>query len=138
MNATEDFLGPEAGWARAEIQLDDVHGLWGGQTVTVTGAGHVRVKRLGPAFQEGQWQTTLNEIGACALFRQFIEQDFVTLSLPDHIPVPDEAHPRLTLTNARGEAHSVLKWARQSASRFEVVYAGVQAIADQAIRAGPD
>jgi hypothetical protein len=28
---TVSFLGPEAEWARAEIQLDDVHGLWGGQ-----------------------------------------------------------------------------------------------------------
>lgn len=138
MNATEDFLGPEADWARAEIQLDDMHGLWGGQTVTVTGAGHVRVKRLGPAFQAGQWLNTLNESGARTLFRQFIEQDFVALSLPDHIPVPDEAHPRLTLTNARGEAHTVLKWARQSASRFEAVLAAVQAIADNAILVGPD
>lgn len=138
MNATEHFLGPEAGWAQAEIQLDDVHGLWGGQTVTVTGAGRVRVRRVGPTFREGQWQTTLTEIETRALFWQFIEQDFVTLYLPDHIPVPDEAHPRLTLTNARGEAHSVLKWARQSEGRFEAVYAGVQAIADTAIRAGPD
>lgn len=116
------------------IQLDDVHGLWGGQAVTVTGAGRVTVKRVAPGFPAGQWEATRSHTKTLALFRLFMEDDFAALALPDHTPLPDEAHPQLTLINARGERHTVIKWARQADDRFERLSAAVRALAEQVVR----
>lgn len=133
-NATTNFLGPEVEWERAEIRLDDVHGLWGGQALTVTDLGRVTLQRIAPAFPAGQWEATLPASETCALFQQFIEHDFVALTLPEHTPIPDEAHPQITLTNAQGETHTVLKWARQKDRRFEALYVALRALAEGTTR----
>jgi hypothetical protein len=135
MNATTDFLGSESEWRKVTLRLDDVHGLWGGQRVAVTGAGQISVERVGPAFQTGQWKNTLSEIETQALLHHFIKCDFVRLTLPAHTPVPDEAHPQITLTNAKGENHSVLQWAGQPDRRFQTLYTALRTVAEQAVNA---
>ena len=43
--------------------------------------------------------------------------------------LPDEAHPTVTLTNHKGESHTVAKWARVADARFEAIYQPLLALA---------
>lgn len=134
MNETMRFLGPEADWAKATMTLHDIQGLWGGLAVTITGLGRVDVEQRGPALLSGHFTGELSEAETRALFQLFIEHDFLTLAIPFRPGIPDEAHPLLTLTNARGEAHAVGKWARQAEARFDAV---ARALREAAARLRP-
>lgn len=125
------FLGPEAEWARATLALNDIQGLWGGRAVTVTGAGGVRVEQRGPVLRNGHFTGQLSEGETRALYQLVVEQDFLTITVPFRPGIPDEAHPQLTLTNARGETHTVGKWARQAEARFDAVCAALNALASR-------
>lgn len=127
MNETENFLG--ADWEHATIALNDIQGLWGGRAVTVTGVGGVFVEQRGPVLKAGHFTAQLSESETRALFQRFIEQDFLTIAIPPRPGIPDEAHPQITLTNARGEARTVGKWARQAEARFDPLCAALNALA---------
>ena len=129
MNETAKFLGAEADWEKASIALNDIQGLWGGRAVTATGAGGVVVEQRGPVLRSGYFTAQLSESETRALFRRFIEQDFLTIAISPRPGIPDEAHPQIALTNASGAAHTVGKWARQSEARFDALYAALNALA---------
>jgi hypothetical protein len=129
VNETAAFLGAEAEWEKATIALNDIQGLWGGRAVTVTGTGGVSVEQRGPVLRSGHFTARLSESETRALLQLFVEQDFLTIAIPPRPGLPDEAHPQIALTNARGAAHAVGKWARQAEARFDALYVALNALA---------
>jgi hypothetical protein len=121
-NATSIFLGPEAEWALARIDLHDIQGLWGGQAIAVLGSGEVRVERVGPAFPTERFTFQAEASQVRTLFQAFITHDFLSIVIPLRPGLPDEAHPQIKLTNAAGQSQTVSKWAGQTDEGFDSLY----------------
>ncbi len=81
--------------------------------------------------QAVHFTATLSEAETRPLFQLFIEHDFLTIAIPFRPGIPDEAHPQITLTNARGASHTVGKWARQAEARFDALARALRAVAER-------
>lgn len=118
-NRTTTFLGPPADWNRATVELLDVHALFGGRNVLVTGDGRVRVQVVEPGG------TRLTELRYAAdyppasadpdgpvreLFDALVNGDFVTVPSEERTALPDEALRQIVLVNPRGDSHVVEAW----------------------------
>ena len=124
-NATRSFLGMEPRWLAAQIELDDVQGLWGGRKISAEGTGQVVVRLVQTAMLEHRYEFTLTEGEWKQLLNLFIENDFLTIR-PDERPGrADESRPSLTLVNAAGESWRVAKWAGIKDERFDALYTAI-------------
>ena len=115
MNRTREFLGDEAGWEAIRMELRDIQPIHGGRDVTVSGSGKGKVtsvrsgagmrrlkKRVLKLRLEGDDIRRLAEV--------FIANDFLTIVLPDETVMPDTGNPTITLTNGKGESHTLDGW----------------------------
>ncbi|MBI5365926.1 MAG: hypothetical protein HZA54_02715 [Planctomycetes bacterium] len=137
-NATATFLGPEAGRGRCRLELQDVHGLWGGNAVFVEHSGRCVVRVVGPGQDEKRYAWKLEPAAAAAFFAMCIESDLVALQIKERPGIPDEGHPVLVLLDARGRAHRVGKWQSDKVPAFDRIYEALLALAKQAEAQKPE
>jgi hypothetical protein len=132
-NQTRQFLGPEYGWSKASIELEDVQALHGGVKVYVPRwtAHQMFVTQVMAGGQETKYRIPLGWQEKDELCRLFIEQDFLTIQLEERPGIPDEARPRITLTNSQRETHTVAKWAGVVDARFDMLYQTLKALAER-------
>lgn len=123
VNATQGFLGEPEDWTHVRVELHDVHGLWGGRACYVWGTGQV-VARVAPVPQsEERYVHTLPPGDIVRLVMALIETDFVTLTFPERLGLPDEARPTIVVCNSAGAVRRVSKWANEAHAGFQQVYA---------------
>ena len=81
------------------ITYDDMHGLWGGSTLTVRGDGSLerQVSRRGAAAPTGT-KTHIGEHDLLELVRLLVELSAWEQRTPDGMPVPDESRAYLTIS----------------------------------------
>jgi hypothetical protein len=131
-NATAAFL--TSPW---RIELDDVHGLWGGERCIVWSDGRVWAEAVSPARDARQGEARAPAEAVSLLRQTLVATDFITIALPPRPGVPDEACPVITLTNAAGERRPVRKWAGDRHAGFEAVQARLHALAAAALGLSP-
>jgi len=124
-NATRAFLGDEAHWSAARVELYDVQGLWGGRRISVAGPKQVVVRRVLTGRLERRYEFDLNADEWKRLLDSFVEYDFVTIKPMERPGIPDEARPTITLVNVGGEKCVVAKWAGVKDERFDAVYSAM-------------
>jgi hypothetical protein len=115
---TSSFLGSPEEWLRCRLELDQFHGLYGGNQVHLLGSGVGAVRVMG-GNMERRFPLDVGLAGARAVFELAVEIDFLQLAVDTRPGVPDETHHGLALTNAAGERHALRKWARESNPRFQ-------------------
>lgn len=129
-NATAKFLGAEAGWTKCSIQLRDVHGLWGGHNVTVSGDGACTIYSKA-GRKELTRDLALPATECSDLLRLAIKHDLVSLKIPERAGVPDESRPTIVLKNSEGKEFSIAKWSGDKEPRFDEVYRALRALVDR-------
>lgn len=122
MNATARFLGDPVGWTKAQLHLDDWHGLWGGRRLFLSGRGQVVVQCVPASQRESCYALTLTPAEAAALFSLVGQHDLLAITFPARPLVPDETQARLTLINPAGEARTVVKNGRDQHAGWGAVY----------------
>jgi hypothetical protein len=127
-NETTRFLGPEADWTLARLELKDVHGLWGGSHVAVAASGSACVRLVDNTGEERRFVFTLEKKDALALVRLAVEQDLLSVKPSERAGVPDEGRPQLVLQNALGVARAVFRWQNDKVPAFEKVEQALRAL----------
>lgn len=132
-NKTAEFLRHEASWNKASLELHDVQPLFGGVVVRLPGwtSSQAYVTRVAPGGSETKFKLPLNWTDGekAALIRLCVENDFLTIAPEMRLGHPDEARPSLTLTNPKGDSHTVAKWAGVADARFDAIYQALLALA---------
>ena len=103
------------------ITYDDMHGLWGGATITVRGDGSVErhTKALGaPAAQVRH--TTIDQQMLLDLVRLLVQLDAWEQRIPDRPPVADESRASLTIS-VNGVASRIWEWFNDLAAKNRLV-----------------
>jgi hypothetical protein len=126
INRTGTFLGDEPQWSAAQVDLFDVQGLWGGRRIHAAGPCLAVVRLILPGMHEKRYGFDLGSDEWKWLLGLFVENDFLTIRLPERLGIPDEARPRITLINASGSKWTVSKWAGISDQRFDAVYSAMR------------
>ena len=103
-NETRAFLGDSALWQGAQLILDDVNGLWGGQRVTVRGDGNAYITLVDVSLAEQPGTSSIQN-----QLRGVVEA------------VGDDEHPALALVQVRvGAALLLARLTRRSAEQLGV------------------
>jgi len=98
-NALAAILAAGAVPAALAITYDDMHGLWGGVTITIRGDG--RVERQSRALGEPTTQvyrTAVDHQLLLDLLRLLVQLDAWEQHIPDRPPLPDESRAVLTIS----------------------------------------
>lgn len=127
---TSRFLGSPEEWQRCRLELDQFHGLYGGNQVHLLGSGLGVVRMMG-GNMERRFPLDVGLASARAVFELALEIDFVQLTVDSRPGVPDETHHGLALTNAAGQRHTLRKWARDSNPPFERLQAALNELAKE-------
>ncbi len=122
VNETRAFLGNEAQWSAARIELEDVQGLWGGRIIRIEGGGKATVRLIQTGMIERRYDLRLARDEIKRLVEIFIANDFTAIRPMERPGIPDEARPKIRLTNSAGAQREVSKWAGVKDERFSAVY----------------
>ncbi|MBK8900663.1 MAG: hypothetical protein IPM53_05755 [Anaerolineaceae bacterium] len=132
-NKTAEFLLHEYSWNKASLALHDVQPLSGGVVVRLPGwtTSQALVSRFAPGGAETKYKLPLKwtEGEKAALIDLCVAHDFLTIQPEERPGIPDEARPSLTLTNSKGESHTITKWAGVADARFDAIYQALLALA---------
>jgi hypothetical protein len=81
------------------ITYDDMHGLWGGTTITIHGDGHMerRTQQMGVA-EVDMTQTQIDEPALIELIDLLIKLTAWEQVTPDDMLIPDESRAHLTIS----------------------------------------
>jgi hypothetical protein len=119
-NETTRFLGPESDWEACALDVDDVHGFWGGRRLRLDGRGSLRVE-IHPGGRVFQGQVESDRV--IKILRRACRLDLLGVPEPPrHIPVPDETSASVTLYNADGAKRRRGCWARAPIAAVVEVY----------------
>ncbi len=89
------------------IQYDDLHGLWGGLRISMSGDGRYEVQRQGRGEREASIERGLvKEADIRAIASLLVEIQAWKQITPDRPPLPDES--RATLTVQVGETRTTI------------------------------
>ncbi|RLB54785.1 MAG: hypothetical protein DRJ42_08085 [Deltaproteobacteria bacterium] len=127
---TSSFLGSPEEWLRCKLELDQFHGLYGGNQVHLLGSGVGAVRAMA-GNMERRFPLDVGLAGARAVFELAVEIGFLELAVDPRPGVPDETSYGLALTNASGERHALRKWARDSNPPFERLRAALNELAKE-------
>ncbi len=109
-------------WKAARVELDDVQALWGGRRIVLHG-GRVSIEVIERGGREQRYVLEFDRDQLIEILQQFVHSDFLTIHPSERPGRPDEARPKITLTNASGQATSVAKWAGVKDARFDALHA---------------
>ncbi len=119
---TESFLGSRDTWRTAKVELDDIHDVWGGQSITVYGDGTAFVKIVDLDRSAETYRLQLDDERVPGIFEAMLKNDVLALGDGEREPGADEICTRLSITNAGGETRSICHWEANGADeRFEEV-----------------
>ena len=92
------------------ITYDDMHGLWGGTTIVISGkgSGERRERTRGNTEPEVINKSVTKE-QIIELVKLLVEQEAWAQKTPDREPVPDESRSRLSISIA-GESSDIWEW----------------------------
>ena len=121
-NQTESFLGEYSDWQDSQIQLRDVHGLFGGVNLFISGSGKTIIELVGDGLNEKRYELSLTETEHKNLINLFIENDFVNININNREGLPDEAKAEIILINSEGKISRIAKWESDKNSRFDKIY----------------
>jgi hypothetical protein len=119
---TRAFLGPRESWAKARVVVtrNTTYGL-GELIVTVQGDGRASARHTEFAeprrVHEASAQLTAEEVDR--LFDAFVEEAFTEMVFVPQPGHPDELHFSIELHNAKGQSHTLDKFASIEHQRFE-------------------
>lgn len=136
---TARFLGPAETWDGAQVSVSNLHGLWGGRHILLTGAGRTIV-RLSPLPQEQQLhELALTPNETHHLLGLFAQHDFLTITFPARALTPDEGGITLTLRNAYGQEFTLTRHDHDldEGGRFAAIATPLLALADRVAAAQP-
>jgi hypothetical protein len=93
-----------------QITYDDMHGLWGGTTIVITGkgSGERRERTRGNAEPEVFVRSVTRE-QVFELVKLLIEHEAWQQRTPDRDPVPDESRASLAI-HVNGQSSSIWEW----------------------------
>ena len=135
---TATFFGPEQTWGDARIELQDVHGLWGGQAIYVEGSGRCVVQLVDKSLTSRVWNVKLQAREAQVIIKQAIEQDLLALEIPDRMGVPDEARHALLLVNGGEQIRELDKWENDKVQRFDLIVNALKGLMQKVQGEQPD
>lgn len=136
-NETQTFLGSEATWSQASLELDDIQALFGGRRIITYGTGQVIIQIISPDQYEQRYELMLTSNKARRFLLSAVEQDLGTIKPAERPGRPDEARLTITLTNAEGKSLSVSKWAGVANVRFDALWKELIALEKEAVRVKP-
>ncbi|HET7232870.1 MAG TPA: hypothetical protein VFJ16_22865 [Longimicrobium sp.] len=92
------------------VTYDDMHGLWGGTTITLSGNGDYRLDEMNPsARQHRSLRGRVPEADVRALAALLAEAEVWRQVTPPRMPVPDESRAYLRVRAAGGEV-TIWEW----------------------------
>lgn len=108
-NKTATFLGPEYSWNKVQLELHDVHEGGGGLHVLVPSftAYQSFITCYDPGGKEQRFKLRLGWDEKKALCELCVAQDLVAMESGNGAGATEGAWPKITLTNARREKHTV-------------------------------
>jgi len=127
-NKTSRFLGPEADWQYARLELYDPPMLSPGSLIAVAGSGSVS-SRFFEGADERRFAFVIPKEDALALLKLAKENDLAGLKIPAHAGIPDEHRFILTLENALGEKRTLSRWSHDEVPAFSKVEDALRALA---------
>ena len=139
MNLTALFLGAPQRWPGARLALVSIHTLWGGHTVSVTGAGAVSARLIERGLTyERAYSAEIGAGPAEALLRLCVEHDLLAADPPERAFItPDEAQTELRLSSGR-RSFAVRRWDRDPpCPAFDAVSGALLALLQQTAAAAP-
>lgn len=121
-NQTQAFFGVDQAWTGAQLALDDVNGLWGGQRIVVRGDGNAFLTLVDLSLAEQHFWRDLGPDLVQPLFALAVEQDVLGIPPSGYSPVPDETATRISLGNGAGQTVTLTRWAHDLPEpRFEAL-----------------
>ncbi|MBI2624277.1 hypothetical protein HYW67_02170 [Candidatus Parcubacteria bacterium] len=137
-NETKKFLGDDALRRSIQMQLYDIHGLWGGVNAFVSGSGEAFLEIVDLVISGSKrYYLRLTDVELQSLTSSFTENNFLTISVSNRAGIPDEARPTIALVNATGQTHQIAKWEGDKNERFEKVYKSLLALSEKKDRFQP-
>jgi hypothetical protein len=127
-NETTRFLGSEADWTLARLELRDVHGLWGGSHIALAASGSACVRIVDKTGEERRFVFAIDKKDALATFKLAAEQDLLGVKVKERAGVPDEGRPQLVLENALGLTRPVFRWQNDKVPPLEKVEQALRAL----------
>lgn len=133
---TRAFFGEPSTWLGAQVELNDVHALWGGKRVLVQGDGAAIVTLVDSAQNEQAYRVQIGGDGARRVFEVCAANDVLSVFFPERPRIPEENCSRLTIFNAAGQKRAVEHWEKDAPDqRFEAVRAMMLAVHDTVLQA---
>lgn len=108
------------------IRLDHIQGLFGGQSLVVVTDGHLYARKVLPrkdgGMSEARFQLRLTEAQVAELQTLIRSSGIADYKESKRYGIPDEARPRITITEPGRKRIEVEKWANTKDARFDVLY----------------
>jgi len=120
---TPRFLGPEADWSFARLELRG-RGMAGGTSIALCGSGSVCV-RIFSGAEERRFLFTIEKKEALAILTVAAGEDVLAAKPRERQGHPDEARPELVLENALGLTRAVRWWAGEEPPQAAKVLAAL-------------
>ena len=132
-NKTAEFLRQEYSWSKVQFDLDDVQPLSGGVRVRLPHwtMSQMFIRRVTAGGRETKYKLPLGWDEKKQLCRLCIQHDFLTIQPEERMGLPDEARPRITLTNSQHQSHTISKWMGVSDGRFDAIYQALRALGER-------
>ena len=111
--------------------FDDVHPLWGGQSLSAKDHLPAEVCVVDVTHVERRFRLTLTREEWASVERLVSESGLLTAEMPLRDGIPDEGRPSITLVLASGETVVFAKWANDRVPAFDVVLERLGALADR-------
>jgi len=117
------------------VRLDDVQGLWGGQTLVLDAEGNLFVRKVAPkrgGLNEQRYHLKLPPDELSALLTFIPASGILDYRERKRSGVPDEAYPRITLTLPNQKEFAANKWANDKSPNFDKLYARLLLLVERA------
>jgi hypothetical protein len=102
------------------IRLDDVQGLFGGQTLVLVNDGSLWVRKVSQG-KEKRYTLQMSDEELKALMAFILKSGIFEYREKERTGVPDEARPKITVT-LEGQPMVAEKWANDKAPKFDKLY----------------
>ncbi len=116
------------------VRLDDIQGLSGGQTLVIDGDGNLFARKVNRERKEQRYHIKLSSEDLTALLAFIGKSGIEEYRQSKHVPVPDEAHPEITLSLPNQQKLTALKWSNDKDPKFDKLYAKLLQLVEQAAK----
>lgn len=115
------------------VRLDDVYGVFGGQSLVLDADGNLFVRKVrGAAESRFHLQLPAEEVAGLLTF--IASSGISDYRERERVGVPDESHPRITLTLPGQKKLEAAKWANDKDPQFDRLYQRLMEIVERAAK----